>query len=242
MIIVDTLLYELDQRLNKLSTNANQQIQLEDKLIALNNNGIKLIKLKLDGNNIYKLGLDGFKKRYQDLQFLIENPEDHGIDVTISDPYLNKYIGKLSDFSPKFMFYIDSYMVADKGICKDRVLYTNADLVKHADIITLLKNNNFVPSFEYQETIVDISSDELHYYTDGTFTPKKVYVSYIRYPKEIDKEGYTKFDGTNSVNQDCEFEEYLKDELLTLTTMDLAAYTENASAFQASSENAKNNE
>ena len=61
MILVDSLLYKIDQRLNKLSTNEHQQIQLEDKILALNEAQIKLIKQKLDGATANGLGLDAFK-------------------------------------------------------------------------------------------------------------------------------------------------------------------------------------
>ena len=147
MILVDSLLYKIDQRLNKLSTNSHQQIQLEDKILALNEAQNKLIKLKVSGNSIYKLGLDGFKKRYQDLQFLIENPEDHELKLTLSDKILNKYVTDISGITPKHMFYIDSYVIADKENCKNKVLYTKLDLVRHADITVLLNNNNYKPSF-----------------------------------------------------------------------------------------------
>lgn len=233
MIATDSLLYGVDQRLNKLSSFAHQEIALEDKLLALNNSQIKLIKTKLSNNNIHKIGLEGFKKRYQDLQFLIENYEDHPLTMTLGDPRLHKYIALLDPVRPKFMFYVDSYFTADKGACLNRIISCNPDLVKHADIQLLLKNTDFKPSFEYQETIIDIASDELHVYTDGTFIPKTLYLSYIRYPKEIDKIGYIHFDGTASINQDCELEAYLEDELLDLTVESLAMYTENAPAVQS---------
>lgn len=230
MILVDSLLYGIDQRLNKLATNAHQQIPIEDKIIALNEAQIKLIKTKVDVNNVHKLGLEAFKKRYQDLQFLIENTEDHKLKPVKSDLFLNRWLVNVGDVTPKFMFYIDSYILADKEECKNRVIYSNADLVKHADLSILLRDSNFKPSFEYQETIVDISSDELHVYTDGTFTPSWLYLSYLRYPQEIDKEGYVHFDGSDSVDRNCELEDYLKDELLDLAVENLAMYTENISA------------
>ena len=46
-ILVNSLLYKIDQRLNKLSSNAHQQIQLEDKILALNEAQLKLIKTDL---------------------------------------------------------------------------------------------------------------------------------------------------------------------------------------------------
>lgn len=244
MILVDSYLYKIDQRLNKLSSNEHQQIQLEDKILAIREAEIKIVKQKIDVNNVHKLGLDSFKKRYQDLQFLVENFEDHPLDLKLTDPYLNKYIAFITEakVKPKFMFYLDSYVIANKGECKNRVIYSNADLVKHSDIPTLLKNSNFVPSFEWQETIVDISADEIHVYTDGTFTPTKLYLSYLRYPKPVDKEGYTYFDGTESVNQDSELEDYLEDEVLDLAVQNLAMYTENAPAAESAINRASTDE
>lgn len=242
MIKVDSLLYKIDQRINKLSTHEHQQIPLEDKILALNEAQIKLIKQKLGENNPYKIGLDGFKKRYQDLQFLIENFEDHKLKVVLGDKYLNQYKVDITDLDPKFMFYIDSYIVADKGDCKNKILYSNLDLVKHADITILLNNSNYKPSFEFRETLVDISLSELHTYSDGTFTPKFLYLSYLRYPLEIDKEGYEKFDGSNSINQDCELEDYLEDELLDITVENLSMYTENQFAAQSAQNRMQTNE
>ena len=242
MISVDSLLYKIDQRLNKLATNDHQEIALEDKLLVLNESQIQLILNFIDPNNIYKIGLDSFKKRYQDLQFLIENTEDHPLKLKVSDKNLNRYIAYTSELDPKYMFYIDGYLLADKDECKDHIIYTNADLIKHADITLLLKDSNFKPSFEYQETILDISSDELHVYSDGTFTPTKLYLSYLRYPKEISVDGIVNFDGTDSIRQDCELESYLEDTLLDIAIQKLAMYTENNQAAQAAAIRKQTNE
>lgn len=242
MIKVDSLLYKIDQRLNKLSTHEHQQIPLEDKLLALNEAQIKLIKQKVGNNNVYNQGLDGFKKRYQDLQFLVENFEDHKISLKLGDKYLQQYKADISSITPQFMFYIDSYVLADKESCKNKILYSNLDLVKHADITILLNNSNYKPSFEFRETLVDISESEIHVYSDGTFTPKTLYMSYLRYPKEIDKEGYDKFDGSASVNQDCELESYLEDELLDITVENLSMYTENQFAAESAKARMQTNE
>jgi len=241
MISVDTILYEIDFRLNKLATNEHQQIPIENKLIAANNAQIQLILNKISPNNIYKIGLDGFKKRYQDLQSLIENPEDHKTIPVLKDKHLNKYISYTKDLSD-YMFYIDSYAIADKDSCKNRVLYSNADLVKHADITLLLKDSNFKPSFEYQETIVDISENEIHIYSDGTFAPKELYVSYLRYPQKIRYKDVEDFDGVPTENQDCELEAYLKNELLDIIVEKLAMYTENTPAIQATELRKQTNE
>lgn len=244
MILVDSLLYKLDQRLNKLSSNEHQKIQLEDKILALNDQQIKLIKLKVTGTVTNTgLGFDSFKKRYEDLQNLVENY--HELDLTEIDKdknYLNQWSASLGSINPKYMFYIDSYVLADKGRCKNKRIRVNSDLVKHADIQVLLDNDNYKPSFEYEETFNIITSDEIVIFTDGTFTPTKIYLSYIRYPKKIDKAGYVNFDGSASIDQNCELVDYLEDELLDLTVNALAEYTENVSAANSSQMRIQTNE
>jgi hypothetical protein len=233
MIPVDSLLYKIDQKLNKLSTNEHQQIPLEDKILALNEAQIKLIKQKVDGQTtVSGLGLDAFKKRYEDLQRLVVNYKD--LSLTLKNAKLNQYAADLSLLTPKYMFYVDSYVIATKGLCVDRQVWINKDLSKHGDLSLLLNNDHYKPSFEYQETFNSLSSNEMSIYTDGTFTPSKLWVSYMRYPVYIDKVGYVKFNGTLSTNQDCELETYLEDELLDLTVQNLAMYTENQSAVQSS--------
>ena len=233
MIPVDSLLYKIDQRLNKLSTNDHQQIQLEDKILALNEAQIKLIKQKVDGQStVSGLGLDAFKKRYEDLQSLVVTYNNQPLKLKVKNKELNQWAAGFHQLTPKYMFYIDSYVLADKGKCKDRKIWINRDLAKHSDLQFCLNNEHYRPSFEYQETFNFLSSDEISIFTDGTFTPTKIYISYMRYPEYIDKTGYIKFDGQPSTDQDCELELYLEDELLDLTVENLAMYTENQSAVQ----------
>jgi hypothetical protein len=243
MIPVDSLLYKIDQKLNKLSTNDHQEIPLEDKILALNEAQIKLIKQKVDGfSTVSGLGLDSFKKRYEDLQSLVVPYNKGKLDVKIKNIELNQWSADIHKLDPKYMFYVDSYVIADKGICKDRKIWINRDLAKHGDLSLILNNDHYKPSFEYQETFNFLSSDEISIFTDGTFTPKDIYISYMRYPVYIDKEGYIKFDGQESINQDCELETYLEDELLDLTVQNLAMYTENAAAMQSAQYRIQTNE
>ena len=243
MIPVDSLLYKIDQRLNKLSTNEHQQIQLEDKILALNEAQIKLIKQKVDGQSTNSgMGLDSFKKRYEDLQSLVVAYNNGKLPLKIKNPELNQWAANIHLLSPKYMFYVDSYILADKGRCKDRKIWINRDLAKHGDLQFILNNDHYKPSFEYQETFNFLSSDEISVFTDGTFTPTSIYISYMRYPVYINKTGYIMLDGQPSFDQDCELETYLEDELLDLTVENLAMYTENQSAVQSAAMRIQTNE
>ena len=235
MIPVDSLLYKIDQRLNKLSTNVHQQINLEDKILALNEAQVKLIKQKVDGFSVVGgMGLDAFKKRYEDLQSLVITYNHQPLDLALKNIELNQWFANIHLLVPKYMFYIDAYVLADKGVCKDRKIWINRDLAKHGDLQFILNNTHYRPSFEYQETFNFLSTDEVSIFTDGTFTPSKIYMSYMRYPTYINKTGYIMLDGQPSFDQDCELELYLEDELLDLTVQNLAMYTENQPAVQNS--------
>lgn len=243
MIPVDSLLYKIDQRLNKLSTNEHQQIQLEDKILALNEAQIKLIKQKIDGMSVANgMGMDSFKKRYEDLQSLVLNYNHQPLELVLEDADLNQWRANIHQLEPKYMFYIDSYVLANKGKCKDRKIWINRDLAKHGDLQFILNNSHYKPSFEYQETFNLLSSDEISIFTDGTFIPTAINIMYMRYPVYIDKTGYIKFDGTPSTDVDCELETYLEDELLDLTVQNLAMYTENQSASQSAAYRIQTNE
>lgn len=234
MITVDSLLYKIDQRLNKLSSNAHQQIQLEDKILALNEAQNVLVKQKVDGMSIPNgMGMDAFKKRYQDLEGLVLNYNHQPLTLSKTNSELNEYSALLSKLTPEYFLYIDGYILADKGRCKKRKIWINPDLIKHGSIQFLIGSEHFKPSFEYQETFSSISSGYLNVYTDGTFTPSKLYLMYIKYPQKINKAGYTDFDGSSSANVNCELPAHLEDELLNLVEKHLGLDTENASAVQS---------
>lgn len=243
MILVDSLLYKIDQKLNKLSSNAHQAIPLEDKILALNEAQIKLVKQKLDGTpTTTALGFDSFNKRYEDLQVLVEEYSSHKLPLELKDKNINQWVADVTKLTPKYMFYVDSYILADKGKCINRLIRVNPDLTKHADTLILLDNVHYKPSFEYQETFNTISSDEIAVYTDGTFTPKELYISYIRYPKYINKAGWIGLDGKPTVDQNSDLPDYLEDELVDLTVKDLAGYIENIAAIETSSLRLKESE
>lgn len=235
MIPVDSLLYKIDQKLNKLSTNEHQEIPVEDKILALNEAQIKLIKQKVDGwSTTSGYGMDAFKKRYEDLQSLVITYNYQPLTLALKNAELNQWFANIHLLDPKYMFYVDSYVIADKGRCTDRKIWINRDLAKHGDLQFCLNNTHYKPSFEYQETFNFLSSDEISIFTDGTFIPKTINISYMRYPQYINKTGYIMLDGEPSFDQDCELELYLEDELLDLTVQNLAMYTENQSAVQSS--------
>lgn len=237
MISVEKCLYKLDQRLNNLSTFANQSIPVEDKLLVLNEAQVEVVLSKVDVNNLYHIGMDGFRKRYQDLQVLVQPHEE--IDA-VKGTLDNTYTSALKDLKKQYLLYTDIFITADKGACKGATIAVN--VVKHSDITASLNNSNLRPSFEWQETIATLSSDSLQVYTDGTFTPVKAYISYLTYPTEFDYEGYTHLDGEASITQDSNLPDYLENEVIAVAVRILAGSTGNIGALQVSQIDRKENE
>lgn len=232
MIPTVELLHDFDVRLNKLSTNEGQYIPVEEKLRIINEAIINLIKQKIGKNNVYRLGLDSFKKRYRDLDVLITTNTLSGFKL--DDANLNSYYVDITSLNPPLMFFIDGYVIANKGNCQNQPLYLSNISLPHSDITLYLQNPNYKPSFEYQETFMSISNNKFIVYTDGTFNIDYASIIYLKYPNKISVEGFVDFDGNESQNVDCELEYYLKDEILDLAVSRAAGYLGDANIYQIS--------
>ncbi len=236
MIKVDDIDYEFELKINKVSREDNQKIPLEHRLMFYNMAQMTWIKSKLNQNNIYKIGYEGFRKRIDDLQVLKIN--NYKLAAAKTDNL--RYKGyKSSIVISDYMFYVSSYASASYKGCKDTI---GVNLVKEGELETIYFDSNYTPSFKWRETLATIGDNKLYVYTDGKFTLSDVYLTYLRKPKEIDRVGYVKLDGTDSVDQDCELPEYAKNDIVDLAVKYAAQSTDNAFQVQMSKERETNNE
>lgn len=222
MISVHDLVYEFKLILNKVNRQDNVDIPIEDILVYLNRAQLSWIKTKINPNNVYKAGYDSIRKRIDDLQKLkVDN-------VALTPVKTNDllYLGYdcSIDGLTDYMFYLSSYAIAKRKKCE---VPLTVDLVKHGDLSTRYLDVNFSPSFEWRTTLATLGDDKLTVYTGEDFTLKQVYLTYLRYPKPIDMEGYTKLDGMLSVDQDCELPEYAKSDIVDLAVKFAAQSSDN---------------
>jgi hypothetical protein len=237
MISVDELIYEFELKLNSLDRQDNQQIQLENKLIYLNNAQDSWIKSKLNFNNIYKLGYEAFRKRIDDLQVLKVN--DYKLVATKTDN--TRYIGykvNLTDIS-NYSFYVSAYAEVKADNCSSTV---SVDLIKEGELEDKYFNENYKPSFEWRYSLATLGDNSLYVYTSNDFDVEKVSITYLRYPKRIDKEGYIRLDGSDSVNQDCELPYYAKNDIVDLAVKYAAQSIGDQLQVQMAKEREQNNE
>lgn len=108
--------------------------------------------------------------------------------------------------------YISSSSIASNSNCNNRVLYNFE--VKQVDLNVKLNDEFNKPSFDFGETIITINKNSISVYKDETFNIDKLNLTYYRFPKQIDIEGYIKINGDNSVNIDPELPDYLINEII----------------------------
>lgn len=227
MISVHELINEFKLSLNKVSREDNFSLPTPDILSFLNKAQISWVKTKINPNNPLKVGYESIRKRIDDLQILKVN--DFKLSVTKSlEPTYKSYVCSLKTV-PDYMFYIASHSMAKKGNCEDAIFN---NLVKEGDLRTHYFDVNYNPNFEWRETLATLGSDNLYIYvTDFEITG--VHLTYLRYPRYIDIEGYTRLDGTPSVDQDCELPEYAKQDIVDLAVKFAAHATDNVLQSQA---------
>jgi hypothetical protein len=108
-----------------------------------------------------------------------------------------------------------------------------------------MKDSNYKPSFDWQEQLLTMSTDNLVLHKAEDYTLNKLYIDYLRLPREIDIIGYKKrlpnSQVVNSTTIDCEFPPHLEDELLDIIVEQLAmTITDNAQVQYSQSRQQRN--
>jgi hypothetical protein len=117
-----------------------------------------------------------------------------------------------------------------KGTCKDQKLKTFE--IKGENSEELLDDDSNKPSFEYREVPYLTGSNNVNIYTDG-FEISKVNLSYYRYPKAVDMEGYIRLDGTTSnIDIDPEFDDKVVYKILLAMAKQFSATNGDSTSWQ----------
>lgn len=129
-----------------------------------------------------------------------------------------------------FFDFSHAVCIATKGNC-ERVLEIWPE--KDKNVRVLLKNSNYKPSFDYEETLCSVAGDALKVYFDS-FDIEKVYLSYYKEPLEIDIEGYTRLDGNPSSNIDPDLSDFSVNQIINRCVSVFHGITENKDGFEIS--------
>ena len=109
---------------------------------------------------------------------------------------------------------------ASKEKCKNAKLLPIEIKDENKHLLEFDYNNK--PSFEWRETFYNLSSNNIKVYKDD-FEISEVYLSYYRYPKQINFEGFIMSDGSPSINSDPEFDDKIMDRIISIAAKDFNA-------------------
>lgn len=237
MISVHELINEFKLSLNKVSREDNFSLPTPDIITFLNKAQMSWIKTKINPNNVLRSGYESIRKRIDDLQVLKVN--DFKLSAKKSpEPTFQSFISSLKDV-PNYMMYLASHSSAKKGDCEDTISH---NLVREGELKTQYLDVLYNPSFEWRETLVTLGDDKMYVYVTD-FEILSTHLTYLRYPKSIDIEGYVRLDGNQSTDQDCELPEYAKQDIVDLAVKFAANATDNVFQTQAAEDRiTKNNE
>lgn len=199
-------------KVNRNDSNANVNVPKGKFVILFNEQAKKWLKQKL-------------KKK------ISTNELDELNDLLVDDALLTS-LGKHHDhydFSlPDNFFDISScFSVATKGEC-ERVLDNWP--IKDKNIRVLLRDANYKPSFDFEESLCTAVNNKLKVYFDD-FEITETYLTYYREPRNIDLDGYIKSNNQPSQNIDPDLPDFAINEIVSRCALEVQAITENPQGY-----------
>ena len=135
-----------------------------------------------------------------------------------------------SSFSlPKNYFDFSNIKVkATSGECSDYLLPVE---IKSDNSEEVLFDEDNKPSFFYRETPYLFKNNTVLVYKDG-FVIDKVILTYYRYPKQFNIEGFQDEEGFNSFNSEPEFDDKIVDRIISMVATSFDINNENLNKVQ----------
>lgn len=180
-------------------------------------------------------------------QELVQQESTDDIDEFNEILNLDISLIKISDSSLKTDFKLpvdflkrsSGYIKATKGDCKDNILITWFIKPKNRDV--LLQNENYKPSFEYNETLAIINNNNVSVFKTD-FDVNSFYLSYYKDPVDIDVEGYTDVFGNQSKNINTTLSSLSIDKILDRTVVEVSSNFQNIEQLQVALQRQQLNE
>ncbi len=117
-----------------------------------------------------------------------------------------------------------------KGECKGVKLFTYE--VKSEDTEELLRDVNMKPSFEYREVFYLLNGADAVSIFNDDFSIDKVLLTYYKYPRKVNIEGWTDEEGNATQNVDPEFDDRSTGYILEAMAKAFSANNSDGQAYQ----------
>lgn len=199
-------------KVNKNDSNSNINVPKGKFVILFNEQSKKWLKQKLkrkiSTNEIDELN-----------SLLVDN-----FELVLSNKHFDHY-----DFAlPEDFFDISSsFSSATKGSCS-RIIDNWP--IKDKNIRVLLRDSNYKPSFEYEESLCTAVNNKLKVYFDD-FDITNTYLTYYKEPLNIDIEGYIKSNNEASININPDLPDFAVNEITSRCALEVQGITENSQGY-----------
>lgn len=177
------------------------------------------------------------EQQIRKIEDIINNKNDDEIRYAQLMLTSNTELEKDETFSDRITFklpedYLDissAYCLASKGSCGSKKIALWQ--IKDDNYSEIIFNENDKPSFEFEESPYILANDKISVFKDD-FDIEKVILTYYRYPKKIDIEGYINAEGNQSQNIDPEFDDKMVNKIINLTVEEFQTNYQDQLGFQ----------
>lgn len=206
---------------------------------------VNQVNRNLTNNNInvdkprFIISFNDIVNRYQ--EWILEKRNEDALRYISPLLVLNKELKKGSSYDrhddfelPSDYFDLSNLTVlASNNDCKDIRLKTWE--LKNDDLEEVYNDKFNVPSIPWRETFFTTADNKVAVYKDN-FDIKKAILSYYRYHKQVDIEGYTKPDGSPSQNIDPELDDKVVGRIIVAMAKEFSAINSDTSGYQINSD------
>lgn len=193
---IEEVIIKIKKRVNKDDTDDYDNLSLFSCVEAYNKAQLNIVNYLTGQVNQYKQGSEATYRNIDRLTVLL-NKTPLALNVTKEGGYFYT-----EQFPDNYFKYLSSYSEATDGKCPKKEIFHIP--VEEANIHLIKRNENQNASFAWAEVPITIADSRLKLHTDNKFTILKAYLTFYRYPLQVDVAGYVKSDGTNSLSIDPE--------------------------------------
>lgn len=180
MIKVEELHSKFEMAYNRQANNQRRYLNDVEKDELLNYAVFEYVELFTTGvnKNNWNIGFEVTQQRIDMLEPLVKSyPEEPSLNLSVIDGI---YIADLTKTAFPLKSFHGAYISISE--CTDRI---NVDIDQHQDLNTARQNTHRKSSRAWKRCIGTIRNKKLFLYPDGTMTPLRAFLTYIKQPDKI---------------------------------------------------------
>jgi len=223
------IIVKVKKRINKEDTDDFDNLSLFSIVEAYNKAQINIINYFTGQRNQHQQGSEATFEVINKISNLInKQPKELSLSKG-KDFYFSE------DFPEDYFKYVSSYSYGFTDQCGEKKIFHIPS--EEANIHLISRNDNQNASFAWGEAPFTISGNSLKIHTNNKFELKKAFLTYYRYPVDIDISGYIKSDGTASTTVNPEMPKQIVELTIDEAVRIIQGDIQNSFGIQVASQN-----